>query len=274
MTDAADRKISTYSKGMAQRIGLAQALMNDPDLVVLDEPTDGVDPVGRRDIRDVLVQLRDEGKTVFVNSHLLSELEMICDRVAILVGGQVARQGTIDELTVAKQRYEFDLSATDGTSLIATTLPHTARRLFSPRPPPPGAARRRCSRRLKGTLPTGDWAELLGGQTLRVGITDPAGVQSLLDALPPRGADRPPRAAGSPVAGRPVRRDRRRQTATPPGRASTDDRPDHRHLRRRLPRAERQAALLGDADHLGDVHRGLCAGRRHAARHLGAEVGL
>src|SRR5688500_16072710 len=108
MSGAADRKIATYSKGMAQRIGLAQALMNDPDLVVLDEPTDGVDPQGRRDIREVLSRLRGEGKTVFVNSHLLSELEMVSDRVAILVGGRVARQGTIDELTVTKQRYEIE----------------------------------------------------------------------------------------------------------------------------------------------------------------------
>ena len=94
---------------MAQRVGLAQALMNDPDLVVLDEPTDGVDPVGRRDIRDVLAGSATQGKTVFINSHLLSELEMICDRVAILVGGRVAQQGTIDELTVAKQRYEIEV---------------------------------------------------------------------------------------------------------------------------------------------------------------------
>src|SRR5687768_6375430 len=109
MTAWADRKISTYSKGMAQRVGLGQALMNEPDLVLLDEPTDGVDPVGRRDIRDVLVRLREQGKTVFVNSHLLSELEMVCDRVAILVHGQVAQQGTINELTVAQQRYDIEV---------------------------------------------------------------------------------------------------------------------------------------------------------------------
>src|SRR5271170_3411246 len=103
MSAWADKKVSTYSKGMMQRIGLAQALIADPDLVVLDEPTDGVDPVGRRDIRGVLGRLREEGKTVFINSHLLSELEMLCDRVAILVRGKVAKQGTVDELTVTKQ---------------------------------------------------------------------------------------------------------------------------------------------------------------------------
>jgi len=107
MREWGKKKISTYSKGMMQRIGLAQALMNDPDLIVLDEPTDGVDPVGRREIRDVLVKLKAEGKTVFVNSHLLSELEMVCDRVAILVQGNVATQGTIDDLTADSQRYEI-----------------------------------------------------------------------------------------------------------------------------------------------------------------------
>jgi len=107
MSDWADKKVSSYSKGMMQRVGLAQALINDPDLIVLDEPTDGVDPVGRREIRDVLLSLRNQGKTVFLNSHLLSELEMVCDRVAILVQGLVAMQGTLDELTVDSKRYEI-----------------------------------------------------------------------------------------------------------------------------------------------------------------------
>lgn len=92
-------KLGSYSKGMRQRVGLAQALMNDPKLVVLDEPTDGVDPSGRRDIRNILTHLKDEGRTIFLNSHLLSELEMVCDRVAIMVHGLVRTQGTIDELT-------------------------------------------------------------------------------------------------------------------------------------------------------------------------------
>ena len=109
MSDWADKKISSYSKGMMQRIGLAQALMNDPELIVLDEPTDGVDPVGRREIRDVLLQLKQQGKTIFLNSHLLSELEMICDRVSILVQGQVAMQGRLEELTRESQRYEITI---------------------------------------------------------------------------------------------------------------------------------------------------------------------
>jgi ABC-2 type transport system ATP-binding protein len=93
------KKVGGFSKGMRQRLGIAQALMNDPQLVVLDEPTDGVDPVGRRDIRNILVKLKGEGRTVFLNSHLLSELEMVCDRVSIMVQGRVASEGTIEELT-------------------------------------------------------------------------------------------------------------------------------------------------------------------------------
>ena len=92
-------RVDKYSKGMVQRLGIAQALVNDPEMVVLDEPTDGLDPVGRRDVRELLIELRNEGKTVFLNSHLLSELEQVCDRVAILVDGLVARQGTLRELT-------------------------------------------------------------------------------------------------------------------------------------------------------------------------------
>lgn len=98
-------KLGSYSKGMRQRVGLAQALMNDPKLVVLDEPTDGVDPSGRRDIRNILTHLKDEGRTIFLNSHLLSELEMVCDRVAIMVHGLVRTQGTIEELTADQSGY-------------------------------------------------------------------------------------------------------------------------------------------------------------------------
>src|SRR5262245_18670611 len=75
-------KIRTYSKGMKQRLGVAQAILHDPEIIFLDEPTDGVDPVGRREIRDMLHQLKEEGKTIFLNSHLLGEVELICDRVA------------------------------------------------------------------------------------------------------------------------------------------------------------------------------------------------
>ncbi len=107
MTDSASHKLGTYSKGMRQRIGIAQALMNDPKLVVLDEPTDGVDPIGRKDIREILLRLKGEGRTVFLNSHLLSELEMVCDRVAIMVHGLMRQQGTIDELTQGRSGFRI-----------------------------------------------------------------------------------------------------------------------------------------------------------------------
>lgn len=96
---AARRKIRSYSKGMKQRLGLAQALVHDPQVLFLDEPTDGVDPVGRAVIRDMLAKLKDDGKTIFLNSHLLSEVERICDRVGILENGELVREGTIDALT-------------------------------------------------------------------------------------------------------------------------------------------------------------------------------
>ena len=107
LTKWADVRIDKYSKGMLQRLGIAQALMNDPELVVLDEPTDGLDPVGRRDVRELLLDLRRKGTTIFLNSHLLSELEMVCDRVTILVDGLVARQGTLRELTDHTVEYKI-----------------------------------------------------------------------------------------------------------------------------------------------------------------------
>jgi ABC-2 type transport system ATP-binding protein len=149
MRSWADQRVNRYSKGMRQRVGIAQALVNDPDLVILDEPTDGVDPVGRKDIRDMVRTLKERGKTVFINSHLLSELEMVCDRVAILVKGRVASQGTIDELTRDRARYELDFAAS------------------------PGAVRA-----AMGELPAG---AVLAESTVSVPGSDPAVVEPLLD---------------------------------------------------------------------------------------------
>jgi ABC-2 type transport system ATP-binding protein len=94
-------RVSGYSKGMQQRLGLAQAMLHRPDLIILDEPTDGVDPGGRKEIRDVLRGLADNGTSIFLNSHLLQEIELICENVAILTGGSVRRTGSIRELTEA-----------------------------------------------------------------------------------------------------------------------------------------------------------------------------
>jgi ABC-2 type transport system ATP-binding protein len=91
-------RINSYSKGMAQRIGLAQAILHEPDLVLLDEPTSALDPVGRREVRDLIHSLRARGMTVFLNSHLLSEVEMVCDRVAIVDRGRVVRSGRLNDL--------------------------------------------------------------------------------------------------------------------------------------------------------------------------------
>ena len=111
LKDWAKVKTKKFSKGMLQRLGLAQALINDPKILFLDEPTDGVDPVGRKEIRDMLLSLKAQGTTIFLNSHLLSEVEMICDHVAILKKGKVIRTGTIAELTTQKLVYVIQLSA-------------------------------------------------------------------------------------------------------------------------------------------------------------------
>jgi ABC-2 type transport system ATP-binding protein len=100
-------KIRTYSKGMKQRLGVAQALFHDPTVIFLDEPTDGVDPVGRRKIRDMMLALKAEGRTIFLNSHLLGEVELVCDRVAILRRGEIVREG--DVATLTRQRGLFIL---------------------------------------------------------------------------------------------------------------------------------------------------------------------
>jgi ABC-2 type transport system ATP-binding protein len=102
-------KLREFSKGMQQRIGLAQALINDPDLVILDEPTSALDPLGRRDVRRIVNELKAEGKTVFLNSHLLSEIEMTCDTVAIVNKGRIVRQGTMNELLKTQARVELHL---------------------------------------------------------------------------------------------------------------------------------------------------------------------
>jgi ABC-2 type transport system ATP-binding protein len=104
-------KIRTYSKGMKQRLGIAQAIFHQPEVIFLDEPTDGVDPLGRREIRGIMQKLKEQqGTTIFLNSHLLGEVELICDRVAILQQGEVVREGTIAELTKIQGMFVIDLA--------------------------------------------------------------------------------------------------------------------------------------------------------------------
>lgn len=157
LRDRARFRVSTYSKGMQQRIGLAQALMNDPDLVVLDEPTDGLDPIARKEVRELLLELRGRGKTVFLNSHLLGEVEQVCDRVAILVAGQVVHQGTIAAITARQRRYEIEVAAETGVDL--------ARAVAAACPPELG-------------MPV-CWT----GRILEVATADPRAVQPVIDRL-------------------------------------------------------------------------------------------
>ena len=115
-----DTQLRKFSKGMLQRVGLAQSLVNDPEIVFLDEPMSGLDPVGRREVRDLIAALRNEGKTVFMCSHILSDIEVLCDRVAILKKGRLAQVGYLDELrrkTEGPNRMEVMAAGTDADAL-------------------------------------------------------------------------------------------------------------------------------------------------------------
>lgn len=105
IADVAERNAGRFSRGMLQRVGLAQALVNDPELLILDEPASALDPLGRLRVREILLRARESGKTVFLSSHLLSEVEQICDRLAIVIKGRVARVGTLAELLEAQDRF-------------------------------------------------------------------------------------------------------------------------------------------------------------------------
>ncbi len=109
LTEAGDRRLRGYSKGMLQRIGLAQALVQQPRLLVLDEPTAGVDPIGSRTIRDIIINIKCQGVTVFLCSHLLEQVQEICDRVGVLYQGCLIAEGTMDELTRDDRHCEITL---------------------------------------------------------------------------------------------------------------------------------------------------------------------
>ncbi len=117
LEDAAERPLSGYSKGMLQRIGLAQALIHEPRLVVLDEPTAGVDPRGSRKIRDLVLQMKEGGKSVILCSHLLEQVQEVCDRVGIMSQGRMVREGTLDELTEVEGQKELILENADAPLL-------------------------------------------------------------------------------------------------------------------------------------------------------------
>ena len=116
MTDVAARNVGKLSRGMLQRMGLAQALVNDPDLLILDEPTSALDPLGRVAVRELLLAAKRSGKTIFLSSHLLSEIELICDRVAILHRGRIERLGRTSELLESRDRLEIVARGVDATA--------------------------------------------------------------------------------------------------------------------------------------------------------------
>jgi ABC-2 type transport system ATP-binding protein len=137
LNDARDRRLAGYSKGMLQRIGLAQALLGEPKLVVLDEPTAGVDPAGSREIRDLILDLKNRGVTVLLSSHLLAQVQEICDRVGILANGALVREGRVEDLLAIENQTELVLeNATPETlARIAALLKNSPTKLVAQRRP-------------------------------------------------------------------------------------------------------------------------------------------
>ena len=114
MSKWATTRVSKFSKGMNERLAFAQALVHDPDFIFLDEPTDGLDPLGRMEVRSICRELAAAGKTIFINSHILAEIELICDRIALMKSGRLIEQGTIAELTASRGEYEVIVAAAEG----------------------------------------------------------------------------------------------------------------------------------------------------------------
>jgi ABC-2 type transport system ATP-binding protein len=162
LSDWTDVKVKKFSKGMTQRLGLAAALVHEPEVLLLDEPTDGVDPVGRREIRDLLKAEAAKGRAILLNSHLLSEIELTCDRVAVLRNGALAAMGTIEELT--KRREEK--SSSNGYRFVASPLSEEL---------------------IADFRALGAGAERVNGH-LRVLARDPGHLNALIDAARARGA--------------------------------------------------------------------------------------
>jgi ABC-2 type transport system ATP-binding protein len=115
-----DRQLRKFSKGMLQRIGIAQALVNDPKLVIFDEPQTGLDPIGRRDVRDILLRLKGEGKTVFFSSHIMHDVETVCEKIGIIIDGKIRDAGYINDLIAPKVLYQELIFRVDDIKSLAT----------------------------------------------------------------------------------------------------------------------------------------------------------
>jgi ABC-2 type transport system ATP-binding protein len=119
LTDAKNRRVGEFSKGMLQRLGLAQALITDPDLLILDEPTSGLDPIAHKEIRDLILSQKQKGRTVFLSSHLLSDVERTCDRIAILNQGRLQKLGRIQDLAEVKEKLKLTVSEASESLLVS-----------------------------------------------------------------------------------------------------------------------------------------------------------
>jgi len=137
LKDARDRRVGTYSKGMLQRIGLAQALIQKPQLLILDEPTAGVDPTGSRQIRDLILSLKERGITIFLCSHLLEQVQEVCDQIGIIHHGKIVRQGPLNELIAIEDQTEIILQRCKSSSLLKPIREQgpTGSRMADPAPP-------------------------------------------------------------------------------------------------------------------------------------------
>jgi ABC-2 type transport system ATP-binding protein len=133
LRDDAGRNVSRFSRGMLQRVGLAQALVNDPELLILDEPTSALDPVARVNVRELLMGLRAAGRTIFLSSHLLSEIELLCDRVAVLHRGRLVRLGKTAELLQASERIEIAARGINAESFVGATAQGGVVKIVVPR---------------------------------------------------------------------------------------------------------------------------------------------
>jgi ABC-2 type transport system ATP-binding protein len=128
MADRADRPMGAYSKGMLQRIGLAQALLGEPELLILDEPMSGLDPIGRRDVRDIILEQARAGTTIFFSSHIIPDVEALCDRVAIVVDGRVQAVGAVADLVPGETRsYEVTFTGQDLAAISTPLIAHHVR---------------------------------------------------------------------------------------------------------------------------------------------------